>query len=154
MTKSIFSLSIVSSLLVKQCLDVGYHLVRMNPVSVELNDVTLTIQKVLREVPLDLRVRGLLLEILVDRADVASNNIHFAKERECDSVVGDNPLFDRLLGLGLLGPELVARECKDLESSMTHSTVHLLVRSVVLVSKTSLRGYVYDDERLCSISIA
>ena len=104
-------MSIISSLLVKQCLDVGYHLVRVNPVSVELNDVTLTIQKVLREVPLDLRVRGLLLKILVDGADVASNNIHLAQERKCDSVVGVNKLFDRLLAFGLLQPELVAGEC-------------------------------------------
>ena len=117
----------------------------------ELNEVSLSIQKVLGEVPLDLRVRGLLFQILIHRADVVSDNFHLAHERECNSVCGENPLFNGFFTLRLLVFKLVAGESEDLESTLTHSTIHTLICSIVLVRKTSLRGYVYDDDRFCSV---
>ena len=67
------------------------------------------------------------MKVLVDRACVVSFNLHLGEEWELDSELCDNPVFDLLLGPGLLPTELVAGEGEDLESATLMGTVNLLV---------------------------
>ena len=112
---------------------------------VELDDVALSVQKILGKVPFDHRVRGLSAKALVNRARVVSNYLHLGEKGELDSKLGTNPLFDLMLGPRLLCAELVAGEGEDLESTLTLGTVHLLVRSVVPLGKASDRGNIDYD---------
>ena len=135
-----------SDSLAKELLDIGHHFAGIDTVSVELDDVALSVQEILSKVPCDSGVRGLFVQVLENGARVVSLNLNLTEERESGSKLGADPLLDLLLGPGFLGTELVAGEGEDLESALLVGTVHLLVRTVVRAGKASLRGDVDDDD--------
>ena len=113
---------------------------------VELDNITLTIDEVLGEVPLDLRVGRLSIQVLVERADALVFHVRLGQERELGGELRGNPLFDLSLIPGFLRAELVAGDGENLESTFTVGTIHLLILTVVLVGETSLGGDVDDDD--------
>ena len=113
---------------------------------VELDNITLTIDEVLGEVPLDLRVGRLSIQVLVERADALVFHVRLGQERELDGELRGNPLFDLSLIPGFLRAKLVAGDGENLKSTFTVGTIHLLILTVVLVGETSLGGDVDDDD--------
>ena len=113
---------------------------------VELDNITLTIDEVLGEVPLDLRVGRLSIQVLVERADALVFHVRLGQERELDGELRGNPLFDLSLIPGFLRAKLVAADGENLKSTFTVGTIHLLILTVVLVGETSLGGDVDDDD--------
>ena len=63
------------SLLVEESLDVGQEVVGVLAVAAEPNDVTILVQKVLEEVPLDVVVGALRLQVLVKVASVVTLDV-------------------------------------------------------------------------------
>ena len=51
-----------------------------------------------------------------------------------------------------MSAELIAGAGEDLESTATMSFVHFFVLPVVAVGDTSLRGYVYENDGLCTLT--
>ena len=119
---------------------------------VELNEVTLSIEKVLEEVPLDLTLRSQSLHVLVNIAGLVSLHVNLGEHWEAGGVVGIDPLLDLCLRPGLLSAELIAGAGEDLKSTATMSFVHFFVLPVVAVGDTSLRGYVNDNDGLCTLT--
>ena len=74
----------LASLLFQESLDVRKHVLRLNVMRVELDELPLSIEKVLREVPLDLNRGSLQLQVLVQRGDVGSLDVNFREKREGD----------------------------------------------------------------------
>ena len=112
----------------------------------ELDDTSLTIKEVLCEVPGDLRVGGLLLEVSVDSADAITLDVALAEQGEPDCVVLGNPVTDLCLWPRLLSTELVAGVANDCKATCAKLLMHFFVLAVVAVSETSLGGHVDNDD--------
>ena len=79
---------------------------------VELDNLALAVEQVLGEVPCDIAVGRLLLQVLVDWRGILTVDFNLTHERETDLPGRGDPLKDLSLGLGLLRTKLVARECQ------------------------------------------
>ena len=99
------------------------------------------------------RVRGRMVELTletaecVNRVGVGAVHIDLREHGEL-GVVASGKGFDISLSTGLLVPELVARECKDLESSLAILIVELHHLPIVLVCQASLRDHVDNQDTL------
>ena len=113
------------------------------------NYVAIFVYKVLEEVPLDLVIRSLLLQVFVKVADTVSLDIDLAEKGELDSELLVDPVFDFLLFPGLLRTKLVAGAGQNPQASRTVGSVHGLVRLVVRLGHSSLGGNVDNENRLC-----
>ena len=87
-------LSPLVSLLVKQWFNISHHIIWVNAMGEELDDLTLAIQQILGKIPFDLVVGRLFLQVLVDCRGVITLNIDFAHERETDLVVLGDPVLN------------------------------------------------------------
>eukprot|EP00354_Favella_ehrenbergii_P009131 CAMPEP_0170469166 /NCGR_PEP_ID=MMETSP0123-20130129/12090_1 /TAXON_ID=182087 /ORGANISM="Favella ehrenbergii, Strain Fehren 1" /LENGTH=146 /DNA_ID=CAMNT_0010735951 /DNA_START=347 /DNA_END=784 /DNA_ORIENTATION=+ len=114
----------------------------------ELHDVAVLVDEVLEEVPLDIVVRALILQVLVKVAHGVALDINFGEDGELDTELRRDPILDFLLVPGLLRAELVAGVGQDLEASRTVLVVHGFVRAVVRLSDTSLGGDVDNEDGL------
>ena len=98
---------------------------------VELEVLTLVVGEELCKVPRDLTILGSLSNVLVHWTHVVTFHIDFFEDRERDGVVLDDPLLYLLVRPRLLGTELVAWICKDLQSLPGKLVVHILVLTVM-----------------------
>ena len=114
----------------------------------ELDDLALTVEQVLSEVPFDLVIWRLRLQVLVDRRSRVTFDIDFAHEVEANLVVGLDPLLDFSLRLRFLRTELVARECQDSQTIALVCIVHLFVLAIVPIGQASLGCDVDHDNGL------
>ena len=87
-------MTISCSLLVEQWLNIGHHVVRVDAVGEELDDLTLAIEEVLGEVPSNLAIWRLCLEVLVDGGGIVALNIDLAHDRESSLVVRGDKILD------------------------------------------------------------
>ena len=67
------------SLSIEKWLDIGHHVVGVDAMSKELDELTLAIEQVLGEVPSDLAVRRLCLQVLVEGRSVVTLDVYFAQ---------------------------------------------------------------------------
>ena len=128
----------------KERFNVWEHVIRVDAVSVELDNFTFPIDKVLGKVPLDLSVGSLRTKVLVKCTDAISFNVRLADKRESDAILL-HKLKDLGLGPGLLGAELVAGDGNNLKSTVFVGTIHCSILLIVLRSEASLGGDVDDD---------
>ena len=120
--------------------------------SVELDDLTLAIEQVLGEVPSDLAVRRLCLQILENCTSVLILDIYFAHEWLCELIIGLHPLLDLSLRPRLLRAKLVAGEGQNPQTIALVRIVHLLVLAIVPIRQASLRGHIDHDDGLCTLN--
>ena len=134
------------SLLVEQRLDIWHHVVWFDAMGEELDYLALTIEQVLGEVPLDLAIRRLRLQVLEEGRGCVTFDVDFAHAFEANLVVGLDPLLDLSLRPRLLRTKLVARECQNSQTIARVCIVHLLVLAIVPIGQASLRRDVdYDN---------
>ena len=136
------------SLCVEKTLNIRQEFVGVLAVGAKANDVAVFVHEVLEEVPLDFVVGALLLQVSVKVADSIALDINLAKKGELDSELLVDPVLDLLFLPGLLRAELVAGAGQNSEASRTVSSVHGLIRLVVRLGYSSLRGNVDDENRL------
>ena len=115
---------------------------------VELDELPLSIEEVLSEVPLNLCIWCLLLEVAVKRGDALTLHVNLAEKWECARVVLSDPVLDLLFRPGFLGAKLVARVSEDAESALPVLVVHLFVLAVVPIRESSLGCNIDDNDRL------
>ena len=119
--------------------------------SKELDELTLAIEQVLGEVPSDLAVRRLCLQVLVEGRSVVTLDVYFAHEWLGELIIGLHPLLDLSLRPRLLRAKLVAREGQNPQAVALVRIVHLLVLAIVPIGQASLRGHIDDDDGLCTL---
>lgn len=83
---------------------------------------------------------GIVSEVLVDLASVLSVHVSLRKEREFSAVQITSEGLDFGVSARLLAHELVAGECKDLESLVPIQFVESHHLCIGLVSESSLRS--------------
>ena len=113
------------------------------------NYVAIFVYEVLEEVPLDIVIRSLFLQVFVQVAGTISLDIDLAEKGELDSELLVDPVFDLLLFPGLLCTKLVAGAGQNPKASRTVGSVHCLVRLVVRLGHSSLGGNVDNENSLC-----
>ena len=102
------------------------------------NYVAIFVYEVLEEVPLDLVIRSLFLQVFIQVADTISLDIDLAEKGELDSELLVDPVFDSLFFPGLLCTKLVAGAGQNPQASRTVGSVHGLVRLIVRLGHSSL----------------
>ena len=115
--------------------------------NIEFDKVALSIEQVLGEVPVDLVLRRLSLQVSVEGADVVTLDILLGEHWECNTVGSADKFRNLRLRPRLLSTKLVAWHADDEETSLPMGFVHLLVRPIV-GSQTSLGRDVDDDDGL------
>jgi hypothetical protein len=123
----------------EEALNVGCDLGGRHLRRIVLDKATVLVKEKLLKVPLDLGHFADVLDVAVDRVEVAAVDVALAHDRKCDAKRLACECGDFLVGAGLLCAKLIARKRENLEAILAVLVLKCLKTSV-LFGETTLRS--------------